>query len=337
MKSSLLHTKESPTPAIIELLESVTLGTNGAHYRHLDTRTRISEADNPLFLSIERNEKVLGNITFCKRDKNWYIRYFAFDNRFQSSGNKKSSGNNLIKREIESFFQETLDNQEAESFYAYIDPNNVKSLWMSENFGFKTIGRIATQSFSRVKPKSSPRIHKIDDWNEVKSIVQSNFSEYQYYFEAQSSKPPFYVLKDQNNKIIALAKINLATWEIKRLPGKLGGVLTKLIPLIPRLNKIIRPKNHSFVIPDSVWVKNNDSKILEELFEGILFEEKRNLILWWVDEKDKLYNSINTKTKWGLLHKIIGVNFAHVVERSNKKATDLTNNQPVFTSGFDFI
>lgn len=337
MNSSLLHIRDYPTPAIIELLESVTLGTNGAHYRHLDTKLRITEADNPLFLSIERNERVLGNITFCQRDKNWYIRYFAFDSRFQSGGNKKSSGNNLIKNEIEAFFQDALDKHEAESFYAYIDPHNVKSLWMAENFGFKTIGRIATQSFSRVKPKYSNRIYKISDWNEVKEIVQSNFSDYQYYFEAQSSKAPFYVLKDENNEIIACAKINLATWEIKRLPGKLGGVLTKIIPFIPRLNKIIRPKNHSFVVPDVVWVKNNESKILEELFEGILFQEKRNLILWWIDESDKLYKVIQPKTKWGILHKIIGVSFAHVVQRRNIEIENSNTNQPIFTSGFDFI
>ena len=336
MKLSLLHTRESATPAIIELLESVTLGTNGAHYRHLDTRTRISEADEPLFLTIERNEKLLGNITFCRRDKNWYIRYFAFDNRFQSSGTKKSSGNSLIKREIESFFQETLDQQEVESFYAYIDPNNVKSLWISENFGFKTIGRIATQSFSRVKPKNSRRIEKLTDWNEVKDIVQTNFSDHHYYFEAQTSKPPFYVLKD-NNEIIAFAKVNSATWEIKRLPGKFGGVLTKIIPFIPRLNKIIRPKNHAFVIPEAVWVKNNNSNLLEELFEGILFQERLNLLLWWVHEKDVLYKTIQAKISWGILHKLIGVSVAHVVQRGNSDFNQSDSSQPIYTSGFDFI
>ncbi len=337
MKSSLLHTSESPTQAIIELLESVTLGTNGAHYRHLDTRARILEADHPLFLTIERNEKILGNVTFCRRDKNWYIRYFAFDSRFQSSGTKKSSGNSLIKREIESYFQETLDQPEVESFYAYIDPNNVKSLWMAENFGFKTIGRIATQSFSRVNPKSSSRIEKLTDWNEVKHIVQSNFSDYVYYFEAQSSKPPFYALKDENNAIIALAKINSATWEIKRLPGKFGGVLTKIIPFIPGLNKIIRPKNHSFVVPEAVWVKNYDSSLLEELFEGILFNEKQNLILWWVDERDYLYKTVGSQVHWGLLHKLIGINYANVVQRRRQETNDATNKPPIYTSGFDFI
>src|SRR5690606_11042348 len=129
------------------------------------------------------------------------------------------------------------------------------------------------------------------------------------------------------------AKINVATWEIKRLPGKFGGVLTKIIPFIPRLNKIIRPKNHAFVVPEADWVKNNDSDLLEELFDGILFEEKRNLLLWWVDEKDGLYKTIQAKTDWGILHKLIGVSVAHVVQRGNSDFNQSDSNQPIYTSG----
>lgn len=335
MNSKLVHIRHEATPDVIDLLESVTLGTNGAHYRHLDTRQRIQQADNPLFLSIERNEAILANVTFCQRGSSWYIRYFAFDNRFQSSGIKKSSGNSLIKREIESFFQDALDKQGVKSFYAYIDPKNVKSLWMSENFEFKTISKVATQTFSRVKPKASSRIVKLESREEVNSILQAQFSDYQYYFEAQS-QAPFYALMNEEREIIALAKINLADWEIKRLPGKMGGLLTKIIPFIPRLNKLIRPKQHSFVVPDCVWTKDMDIQLLEELFEGILHVEKRNLIIWWVDVKDDLYKTIGSKVRWGLLHKLIGVSHANVVERRGDSSIE-NKNKPVFTAGFDFI
>ena len=104
------------TEEIITLLESVVLGTDGAHYRHLDTRERVQEADNPLFLSMERHEKVLGNVTFCKRDKNWYIRYFAFDGAHQAQGKKKSSSQGLLKRELNAFFDHQLNSGEVESF-----------------------------------------------------------------------------------------------------------------------------------------------------------------------------------------------------------------------------
>ena len=335
MNSKLVRIRYEATSSVIDLLESVTLGTNGAHYRHLDTRQRIENADHPLFLSIERDESILANITFCQRGASWYIRYFAFDNRFQSSGTKKSRGNSLIKREIESFFQDVLDNQGVKSFYAYIDPKNVKSLWMSENFGFKTISKVATQTFSRVKPKASNRLVKLESREEVDSIIHTSFSNYNYYFEAQS-QAPFYALKNEMGEIIALAKINIADWEIKRLPGKTGGILTKIIPFIPRLNKLIRPKKHSFVVPDCVWTENNDAQLLEELFEGILHVEKRNLIIWWVDVKDDLYKTISSKVKWGLLNKLIGISYANVVERRAESSIE-KENKPVFTAGFDFI
>ena len=335
MKSKLLHIRNEATPAVIDLLESVTLGTNGAQYRHLDTRNRINEADKPVFLSIERNNTTLANITFCQRGDAWYIRYFAFDNRFQSTGSKKSNGNNMIKREIKSFFQDAIANEKVKSFYAYIDPKNVKSLWMAENFGFKTISQVATQTFSRVNPKSSNRLEKLEFTEEVVSIIRAAFFEQDYYFEAQM-KPPFYGLRDENGELIAIAKITIANWEIKRLPGKTGGLITKVIPLIPRLNKLIRPKKHTFVVPDCVWAKNNNPLLVEELFNGILHLEKRNLIIWWVDVKDDLYKTVGSKVKWGLLHKMIGVSHAHVVERTGNSSIE-NENKPVFTAGFDFI
>ena len=62
--SSLFRFRKVANEAILELLESVTLGTNGAHYKHQDTSKRIGLIDNPLFLTIERNEKVIANVTF---------------------------------------------------------------------------------------------------------------------------------------------------------------------------------------------------------------------------------------------------------------------------------
>lgn len=335
MSTSPVQIRYEPTPALIELLESVTLGTNGAHYRHLNTRDRIKQADNPIFVSIERRGVILANITFCQRGTNWYIRYFAFDKRFQSSGTKKSKSDNFIKREIESIFQNAFEHNGVESFYAFIDPQNVKSLWMAENYGFHVVSKIATQTFSRVNPKPSKRLLLINHEGELMPQINRSFSNYAYFYSAQT-KPPFYALKDESGEIVAFAKINLAEWEIKRLPGKFGGWLTRFIPYIPRLNKIIRPKNHAFVVPDCVWVKENKHELLVELFEGILAAENRNLIIWWIDHNDSLYTETRDKIKWGLLHRLVGISHANVVERT-KDHKMKSNGKPVFTAGFDFI
>ncbi len=337
----LFKLSEKHTPALIELLDSVVLGTNGAHYRHLDTAEKIAECDNIIHLSMERHEKVIGNISFCRRERHWYIRYFAFADNFQSGGKRKSNvrQSNFLKRELERFFSEVFAGEygpSIDSFYAYIDPNNEKSLWMSESFGFETIGCVATQTFSRISPRKSRHVEQLESWEEVKAIVRGNYSNYAYYFETQTSRSPHYVIRDENSEIIAFAKVAKANWEIKRLPGKIGGLLTRIIPFIPGLRKIIRPKRHTFIVPEAVFVKDNDPKLLSELFEGILHAENKNLIIWWVDETDRLYMDCKSTVQWGMLHSLVGVNKANVVCKRNPSASQWKES-PVFTAGIDFI
>lgn len=347
------------TKEMIALLESVTLGTDGAHYRHLDTRERIREADNPLFLSMERHTKVLGNVTFCRRDKNWYVRYFAFDTGMQADGTKKSSSNGLLKKELNAFFDYQLESGEVDSFYAYIDPRNVKSLWMSENFGFETVGSIATQTYSSVKKPKRGRVQCDDHPTAIPSEIESHFGSQKFYFNDQLKKGKHFSIRDGNGDLIAFAKTTSAHWEIKRLPGKFGGTLVKMLPYIPFVNRLIKPKNHSFLVPEAVFIKDNNSELLTELFNGILAHTNERVLIWWIDEKDKLYTYSKSKINWGLLNKIIGVNQVNLVERSLLTAeTDglneshgssttlrgpsttlrgLSGVEAHYTSGFDFV
>lgn len=340
--SPLFKFRTEVTSRILDLLQGTVLGTNGAKYKHLDTSTRIYEADNPLFLSVERHEKTLGNATFCRRGEHWYVRYFAFQAAMQSSENKKPTqkGNSLLKRELNSFFTQVLEgNAESppvKSIYAYIDPKNDKSKWMSESFGFKTIAHLATQSFSRVNPKKSNRLEICTDWNEIAPIIRAFYGGNKYYFETHCAKPPFYVLRNDNNEIIACARTVNVNWEIVRLPGKMGGLLTKTIPFIPFLRKLIRPKKHQFLVPEIVWAKNMNSKIVTELFESILAEENLNLILWWTDIQNPLYQQVKAEINWGLLHKVIGVSPVDVVQLKSNSYKD-ESQEPVFITAFDMV
>lgn len=338
--SPLFKLHETATPELLRLLESVTLGTNGAKYRHLDTPERIHTADHPLHLSLERNDRVLGNITFCRREDAWYIRYFAFDTGVQGTAKRKSGANGFLKRELQTFFSEALEGSgdfgKTDAFYAYIDPNNEKSLWMSENFGFETIGHLATQTFSRVNTKKAARVERTDDWSELEPLFRSQFGSYQYYFEAHLNKGNYFVLRDANGEIQACAKITKANWKIERLPGKMGGFLTKAIPFVPFLRRVIRPNRHTFLVPEAVIARNNDPKLLNELFEGILSLEKEHLLIWWVDERDTLYLETKDGLRWGLLHKLIGVNRVAIVERRAVESA-AKESQPVYTCGFDFV
>ena len=89
------------SPDLIGLFENTVLGTNGAKYKHLDVAQSVSHTDHPLSFSLRRREQLIANITFCKRPFGLYLRYFAFDKRFQSKGKARMNPKSQIKKEIE--------------------------------------------------------------------------------------------------------------------------------------------------------------------------------------------------------------------------------------------
>ncbi|MCO4814843.1 MAG: hypothetical protein KC454_09025 [Flavobacteriales bacterium] len=340
MLSSLFRINTEPSKGVIDILKKTTLGSNGGLYQHLNTEARVLDLDNPLFLTLERNDKVLGNVTFCRRSGHWYIRYFAFQSIFQSTGKHKSraGGKSKIKNELKLFFEDALKTgfkgEKISEFYAYVDPENVKSLWLTEELGFKTIREIELRTFSRVAPKNKIDVVRSGDWSEIPEFIISRLQKKDYFFLQEFMKGEYYVVKNETEEIICFAKITNLDWRIERLPGKFGKTLTKVIPFIPGINRIIRPKKHSFVIPEGVYIKDNCSNLLNDFFNSILAEEKRNLILWWVDPIDGLYSTIKNKIKWGVLNKLIGVTQVNVISKTLNNKSE-TSKQSFHISGTD--
>ena len=108
------------------------------------------------------------------------MRYFAFDQLFQTSlPITTAKGNGGLKTRINQFFEAAKNGdlgEASELFYAYIDPRNERSLFISRNVGFQTVAKIATQTFSRVTSYGSKRVQKIADNDKFHSIIVAKFS-----------------------------------------------------------------------------------------------------------------------------------------------------------------
>jgi len=325
---------EAITPELVQLLEQTTLGTNGAMYRHLDVPERIYQTDSPLCFSLRRNDHLLANITFCKRNFGLYLRYFAFDKRFQSKGKaRQTMQKSALKKEIEEVFKRvSLEHPGSLNMcYAYIDARNARSKWMSEQFGFQTKAKLATQSFSRRFPKKSTRISKEVLAEEHLSLIKSRYGHYTAYFD-HYLQGEIHCLRSSEGRLLALAKFTNVTWEISRLPGKMGGILVKALPFIPILRKMVQVKKHQFLVPEALCVADNDPKLLTEFLSGVLSIEQRHTMLWWMDERDELYVQVQQKVNWGILHRILGVSPVDVVIRG-----DFQPENPMYIAAFDMI
>jgi quinol monooxygenase YgiN len=328
-----LHTEANEK--ILNLLNSVALGTNGAIYRHQNINQRIKELHDPLHFTLERSNKVIGNITFCRRPVAWYVRYFAFDNALQTKTNVKSrKSDGASKKRIAAFFEAILQ-EETNLLYAYIDPRNERSLWMSEQFGFKQMANIATQTFSRIRPRMQPEVHQVATNSNLKQLHQQIFSDYALFFTKHTyNEAPWYYIGTIEDPI-AMAKTYRANWVIEQLPGKSGKLLGKIIPYVPGVRKLIGTGEQQFTVIESVYCKPGKEKTLEKLLEGILHLESNHTLIWWVDENCAYYKNAKQKVNWGLLHKINGVNRVTLV---GKGKTDRENQKkPYYVTGYDFI
>ena len=319
---------------LVALFEQTVLGTNGAKYKHLDVAQSVAHTDNPLSFSLRRRAQLIANITFCKRPFGLYLRYFAFDKRFQSKGKARMNPKSQIKQEIENVFKDiTARYPGSQAYcYAYIDAKNVRSKWMSETFGFQTKAYLNTQTFSRVFPKAAANLRKEKIEGQVFQTIESYYSHYSAYFTHFFENGTVYTLCNDKGERLAFAQFHQVRWEIQRLPGKLGGLQVKLLPYIPFLRQLIQPKEHTFLVPDVVCNPSGNIADVSRLFEAVLAQEKLNTMLWWNDTRDLLYQKAQQTFKWGLLHQIIGVAKVDVVVRG-----DFEPKEPVFIAAFDMV
>ncbi|MBU2018948.1 MAG: GNAT family N-acetyltransferase, partial [Bacteroidetes bacterium] len=202
-----LKESDKPSEEVVWLLNETILGSNGAKYRHCETNRHIQTIDEPLYLTLQRHQRVLANVTFCRRNNDWYVRYFAFHASSQSSSPKPQK-KGVLRLALKEYFELKLQDNSCRRFYAYIDPSNTKSKQMAESFGFEKKGEITTQTFSRVFPKNSPRLSKEPYSLEIQQLVFQHFGKLNYFFEAQLNHGKFYVIRNSEQKIIAFTNVH---------------------------------------------------------------------------------------------------------------------------------
>ncbi len=342
MESRLFQISEQVLPEVVDLLTEVTLGTTGVRYKHLDTHQRVLEVDTPLFLYLKRREQVLGNITFCRRGKDWYIRYFAFRSKLQRTTETKTEdrSSSVLKKEISSFFKAAfsgeVDGTTVEQFYAYIDPKNDRSKWMSTNFGFQKMATLSTQTFSRLFPKKSNRFQLVAPNDELKAAVIHHFGNHAFFFDAFLDKNKYGILRDEEGALLGFCRVTMAHWKIESLGGKNGEWKAKVLTKTPLINRLIYPPRHTFVVPDSVWVNDGNPQLLTELYESLIQETQAHMLIWWTDVNEPLYLSAKNKVNWGPMHKVLGTSPVDVVgKRKEDEVEKLT--QPMYVVAIDAI
>jgi hypothetical protein len=338
-----------PSEALIDLLKNTLIGSQGTLYQLLDTPTKIVQLKNSHFFSLVRADKLLGTFTICEQEINllgcthhsYYIRYVAFDAKFQG-GFKKGKSNGGLHRFFKNFFEaSTFDsaptNDGKSIYWAYIDPDNLRSINLNNRLGFEQIGSFKTSVFSRVDPKNKlvERI-KSEDKNEVLNLVTSFYDSFQFFTRESLFFDDNYFVLRVNGELVCGIQANPVQWKIKSLPGLSGRILIKIAPYIPRIRKLIQPNNHRFLATEGLFWKDGFEHKLTELLEGVLAITGHHSLLIWSDGEHDFLEK--TKINWGFIQKMKKDNSVAIMAKLNgysqQELADLKK-APKYISGFN--
>lgn len=344
------HATVAPV-SVIDLLKNTLIGTEGSLYQLLDTEEKIHLLDQPHFFFIERNQKALGTITICERNVSavnenlnaLYIRYFAFDSSFQGSSDKARERNSFFDQYWKKIFETgNLGSSSSEFkstfFWAYIDPQNMRSFRMNERFGFETIGAFETIAYSRFYPKKSADLERLSTGERSVALekIRSFYAKYSLFSDAHLFEGNnFFVLK-KNNEIVAGIQANPSKFRIVSLPGFGGKIALFLFPKLPLLKRLINPKENRFLATEGLfWMPGHETDV-DELLSGVLAETGHHSLLIWEDKKMTRVKRL--PLKWGFLQRIKRNNEVNVVFKpvhlTQEVKQELTAS-PFYLSGFD--
>jgi len=335
--------QEKPDSRTIQLLKATHWGTNGPIYQHKDTEERILKMDKPMFFTLNKSGKVIGTCNFIRRKINvkdkiyasCYSRYFVIEKTCQG----KIFGHLLLKNIKGYFEQNTI---EPTVFYAYVDPDNRRSLKLLQRLGFNQVRTFETYVFSRIFPKADHRVSKIKNEEQVEllSLLSKQYENFTFInFEKLFHHDNYFVLRKDNN-IVGGIRANTASWTIHKLPGFSGKMIVNLIPHVPLLSRLLNPKHFKFVAFDGIYCREGYEQDLFVLMESICAQLNLHTGILWMDADSELCTRLKRAGNWGIINKLKKNIPGYLIagfKNINENEQDVFNRNPAYINALDLI
>lgn len=314
----LLKVERSPSEEILNILTNNIIGTpgHGMLYQHMGVHDKIHKISAPYYVNLSKANKVIGTCCFCSRVtanagdaiRSFYVRYFSFRNSYRRRSviSRQSAGSSLIREEVKSVLNgQSLDVKPHDKFfhYAYVDPRNLRSVMLCDQFGFETVREYTTVIFNRIRPTEDveKKIAAVpaSEVNEIKELLSGFYRDYNMFsFDNLFNGARYYIIRSPEGKIVAGAQANPDRWRISSLPGFSGKIILNTFSHLPFLNRLFN-KNYRFLTLEGIYCAAGYEHYLESLFESLLARYKLNSAIAVVDAGTPLYKTLRSlKLGW---------------------------------------
>jgi len=345
---------QQPDSEILDILSNNIIGTPGFGmlYQHMGVRNKLFKIPNPFFIRLNKGNKTLGVCCFCSRTSvnngqsyhAFYIRYFSFLNSYRKNQltERITRGNSILRKEIDLILAgHGLSKNTGDKFfhYAYVDSRNMRSVRLCAEFGMEPVREYTTVIFHRMNPKANPAVVQISPGQEsvVREILRNFYKSFTMFsFENLFNGRNYYVIKNENDKIVAGVSVNPEHWKIHSMPGLLGNILINTLSRLPYLHRVL-DKNYQFLTLEGIYYSPGYENCLETLFETLLARYNRHSAIVCVDPDSHLYQTLSS-LKLGIVAKLNKEVRGNVICRFinfSEEEKQVFRSQPAYISGID--
>lgn len=329
----------TPSEELMVHMHQTVLGQPGGfQYQHTDLEDRLYDGNENYFMYLRKGGKMMGSVGFCGKPTvtggmehdSWLIRYFSIKAPLRAVPTKRKTKadvkdenkrTTVLGRFIQPICADPSQLREAENrtgqpaiIFATIDQTNLRSMNMSAQMGLETIGSFAGFSFSRMKPRRSERIQRVEE-NQQASILKQLKDYYKdftlFYTDSIFKNNDYFVIREEG-RMVAGVQIYPVDWKIVDFGSPLANRAVRLLTRISWVRKRISPDLFSFLAFDAIYCEPGFEKELYELIEGVLERTDNYVAMMMMDLKSPLYGLFRERKKLGVLHRILGTFYADI-------------------------
>ncbi len=334
-----VEVEESPCKELLEHMHSTLMGQpGGIRYHHTSLEDRMMSGGENYFMYLRKSGRMLGSVGFCgkasitdglKHDS-WLIRYFSIKAPIKGVPKKRREKTELgqdnkrttvLGRFIQPIFADPTqlrtgkqDPLQPSIIFATIDQTNLRSMNFSAQMGLETIGVMAGFSFSRLRPRKSPRLEQIAEGEkeQVLALLKDYYREYALFFtEPVFKNNDYYVIK-VDGEVVAGVQFYRVHWKIVDFGGRFANLAMGLLTKIPWVRKRISMEKLSFLAFDALYCKPGHEDALYELMEGVLERTGTYIGMLMMDEDSHLYALFQERKKLGVMHRFMCTHHADI-------------------------
>ncbi|MBT3223096.1 MAG: GNAT family N-acetyltransferase, partial [Proteobacteria bacterium] len=300
-----IDVKPGWTPEYVALLNRTTWGTEGLRYLSHGIKDELTRLREFCTVEARKDGHLLGGYGLSTKMvragthqiKTMHRMFLSVD----PERGGKGLGTLLMKNTQRHFLDES---NEPIMLYGYIEDDNSRSLKIAEKIGYRRIGTFNGTLFSRLTPTDHKEVDKVQDTDEITSLLGEQYEEYSLVDLDDSFKADEYWVLRQNGQIVAGVQALPRRWSIVDLPGVDGWLFVNFLPWLPLLGRVFDGQTFSHLLLSNIYARRGFEESFFDLLSALCARHSIVAAMAFTDVNCPVVSRLRKAGSFGLLDQI---------------------------------